>query len=71
MIVRTVITISIIILGIIFTLGIIVPTLKDSITNFDVNKEKSFTKIIWSIAQLLAIVYIIYKRITRPSLTKN
>lgn len=68
---RNVITSSIIILGILFILGIIVPTLKDSISNFDVNKEQSFTKIIWSIAQLLAIVYIIYKRITRPTLTKN
>lgn len=68
---RNIITAGIITLSIIFILAITIPTLKDSITNYDFNKDQSFTKIIWSFAQLLAIIYIVYKRITKRNRIYN
>ncbi len=59
------ITFALIIFGILWTLGIIIPTLKDSLTNYDLNRQKHFIKITWSLAQLIAICYVITRRFSK------
>lgn len=62
---RTLMTMVIIVLGVLFIVGIIIPNVKDSLINFDLNGQKHITKLVWSMAQLIAIAYTINRRFSK------